>query len=141
MIVVYVILLAAGVTPLVAFLVKRRRYRAILRRGVKTTARVTHKHKVRMHGRAAHDVVTYAYLPEGASAYQTGQYTFGIDRVRVGDTLELYYLEDDVARHALTGSRGEGWFLLFCLLFLALIVYGCFQLHDTMRGQTISFSP
>ena len=141
MVFVYVVLLAAGVTPLVAFLVKRSRYRAILRDGVKTVARATHRHKVRMHGRAAYDVITYAYLPEGASTYQTGQHKFGIGRVNVGDTLDVYYLKDDVARHALTGSNGEGWFLLGCVLFLALIVYGCLQLHETMRGTTIRFSP
>lgn len=141
MVFVYIILLTAGVTPLVAFLVKRSRYRTILRDGIKTTAQATHVRKARMHGRAAYDVITYAYLPEGASAWQSGQHTFGIGRVNVGDTLDVYYLKDDVARHALTGSKGEGWFILGCVLFLAMVVYGCLQIHETMRGKTIDFSP
>lgn len=142
MVIVYVVLLAAGVTPLLAVLIKGYRYRSILRRGVRTVAHVTDRRQVRLHGQARYDVITYAYLPEGAgAAWQSGQHKFGVGQKNVGDTMEVYYLPADVARHALTGSRGEGWVLLGCVAFLALIVYGCTQLHETMQGKTITFNP
>lgn len=135
MIIVYILLAAIGALPLIVFLAKRKSYRHVLRAGTKTTAQVTEARTVRYRGNGTHDRVFFAYLPAGAGQYMQGDFITKIGKHRRGDLIEIYYLPRNPQKHAVPGSRGEGFMFLFVLLIFLFVLFACFKIHETVKDN------
>ena len=127
---VYTILLLAGALPFTVFLMKRTRYRRILREGISTTAQVTQVRRISMNKGPVYDQVFYAYLPAGSIQYQSGMHKYSAGKFRSGDTFEIFYLAEKPSKHAIPGSKGETAFLIFTILFFLFIIYACFKISE-----------
>ena len=138
----YLLLVTAGAFPLVAFFIKRTRYRKILREGIPATAKVTNVQTRRRHKGGTYDSVTFMYLPEGSGQYQSGAYPYRVGKYKTGDSIPLYYLPDRPSKYALVGTtRYEPWVILALVVFFAFTVYACFKIEELTAGQQIYFNP
>lgn len=141
MIFIYIVMILLSCVPLVLFLVKRKRYRKILTEGTVTTAEVKNVVRKRMHKGGNYDMVHFWYLPTGANQYQAGQLLAKAGKYRGGNTFEVYYLPQRPEKYAVPGSKGEGWWVFFMLLLVALVVYACIKIDETVGAQKIYFNP
>ncbi|WP_132055783.1 DUF3592 domain-containing protein [Pseudocnuella soli] len=140
MIFVYILLIAAGALPLVVFLVKWKRYRKILREGSKTRAQISSIQTVRQTKGASYDRVCFIYQPTFATQYYAGQFSTKVGKHKRSDTFEVYYLPKEPQKHAVPGSKGELFMLVFTILLFLFVIYAAYQIHLMVKDQDITYS-
>jgi|GEM_PF-1683928 hypothetical protein len=139
MIVIYILLIGAGILPLAVFLSSRKRYRRILSQGTRISAQVTDVHTIYVKGHA-YDRVTFAYLPPGLGAWKSGMYKFKIGTYRRGDQFDIFYLRESPDQYAIPGTRRyENPFLIFLVLFFLFTIYACFKIREAIGDSEIYF--
>ncbi len=140
MIFIYAVLIGAGALPLLAFFIRRKRYRFILENGIPTVAKVIQVRTVHRKS-GAHDQVGYQFLPTGANRYESGVYIFKIGRYKVGDTFPVRYIAESPQKHAIEGSSQtyEAVLLAILIALFLFVIFVCYQLNEMLSGKTIRF--
>lgn len=133
MIFLYIFLCVVALFPLVGLLYRRSEYQNIMKNGVKTFGQVTNiKTNVRKRGVGAnYDSVGYAYLPEFSNKYYYGEIVSKIDKYKIGDQIELYYLPAKPQQKATQAAKYSIGGLVFVLLFFLGTVFICYKLYQT----------
>ena len=135
MLILYILLIAAGAFPLVAFLIKRQEYHRLLKSGTKTNARVT---KITTHQRTRgvgsnYDSVVYAYQPANSNQQFYGLLISKIDKYKIGDVLELYYLPDKPQKKALAEVKYNIAGFIFVLCFFLAVLFACYKIYEMLN--------
>lgn len=139
MTVIYILLLAAGVLPMVVFLVKRKRYRIILQTGVRISAAVTAVRTINYHRGGTYDRVTFAYLPAGSVQYFSGQFIVKTGKHKPGDVLDVFYLPGKPQENAVPGSKGDVLMFLFMVLIFLFVLFACFKINEMLGSDTVTY--
>jgi hypothetical protein len=139
MIILYTLLIAVGSLPLLVFLLKRRSYRHILHTGTKTTAEISHIRTQRYYKGGTYDRVLFIYLPAGAGRYVEGQFNSKVGKYKRGEQLDIFYLPQHPTKHAVPGSQGELFFLIFTIAILLFVLFACYKINQMLQQESISY--
>ncbi len=132
---VYLLLIAValiGLLPLFIILFKKRRVDRILSGGLKAQASVIHVYTT---VRYSTDIVNYQFQDSSRQVYN-GKLTTKVGMYKPGDTIEVYYLQDNPKRNTVRGSWNSKFIIGFGIAIALAVWFMVYKLYEMVRdGQ------
>jgi hypothetical protein len=120
-----------GFLPLGIYIYKVRLVRRILKKGLPVKASV---YKIVRHViKNTHvDIVHYSFIAWNGIQH-TGKLTSGVDKYRVRDTVEIYYLPANPRHNTVKGAWVSPIILIFLLLLTAFVLFAVYKINEMVQ--------
>ena len=129
----YWVLLATaliGLLPLVIILYRKRRANKILKEGLTAQASVYHVYSTI---RSGTEIVHYRFKDKRSNEY-TGRFSIAMGKHRVGDVIEVYYLQDNPSRNVVKGSWGSHFIIMFGIVIALVVWFMVYKLYEMVKS-------
>jgi len=122
-----------GLLPLVVILIRKRRADQILAHGLTTNATVFHKFA---NSRRTFEIVHYQFQDLSRQTYK-GKLTTAPGKHRMGDQIEIYYLQDNPKRNTVRGAWGSKFIIGFGIVIALAVWFMVYKLYEMVRAGQI----
>jgi len=116
-----------GFLPLIIILYKKNRVKKILTTGLLAKAVV---YDVRPLPRTAAESVLYWFHAQNSAQQYTGSLLIKAGSYKNGDTLDVYYLQDDPQRNTVNGAWGSPVIVGFGIALAAFVLFAAYKLYQ-----------
>lgn len=120
-----------GFLPLAVFLYKKKLANRILTTGRPVSARVF---QITTNKKSNYTVVYYHFIATNGRQY-TGDLTTRPGQHRINGVIEVFYLPDNPHDNTVKGTWNDNWFLLFVIAIALVVLYGMYQLYETVNKE------
>jgi hypothetical protein len=119
-----------GLLPLVIIIYKKRRADRILREGLSAQASV---YQVYTSIRRSAEIVHYRFTDLSRNEY-VGRLMTELGKYRIGDFIEIYYLQDNPKRNTVRGSWGSKFIIGFGIVIALVVWFMVYKLYEMVKG-------